>query len=138
MSCIVCKKRIEALPEPEGELNPDYIPPPNMDEYVNETNWNDGVVDFVVPGYGSNHDMSQFRIAICDECLTRETEAGVIHNLGECFPTQQNIDAWSQRLKKIRDFQTRLKAYEGREELWFPDDLYYLMKDALEYIEQRG
>jgi len=144
MNCCICKKVIEALPESEGELNPDYVEPPGLDELVNKTNWNGGTVDFIIPGYGSNHDLTKFRIAMCDDCLTRETEAGVIDNLGEIqigmpyreWFEQRRLE--KRRVAKILDFQNRLKAYEGREELWYPDDLYYLMKDALEYIEQRG
>lgn len=31
--------------------------------------WNGGIVDKVTAGYGSDHDMNQFIIAICDECI---------------------------------------------------------------------
>jgi len=87
MNCIVCRKEIFPLPDMGGELNPDYVEPPNMDEYVNNTNWNDATVDFIYPGYGSSHDTDKMRIAVCDECVTNRLADGTIQNCGNyLFP----------------------------------------------------
>jgi hypothetical protein len=40
--------------------------------------WKDGVVDSITAGFGSNHDMDEFIIAICDDCLEKKLMTGSI------------------------------------------------------------
>lgn len=85
MNCIVCKKDILPLYEPEGEPNPDYVPRKGMDELVNSTMWNDATVDFLHPGYGSCHDFEKIRIAVCDSCITQAIADGTAQQCGSYF-----------------------------------------------------
>ncbi len=42
---------------------------------LEEEGWhNHGTVDTLNPGYGSRHDLTQIKIAICDDCLDANSD----------------------------------------------------------------
>jgi hypothetical protein len=40
--------------------------------------WNGGIVQVINAGYGSGHDTDQYIIAICDDCISKESEDGTL------------------------------------------------------------
>lgn len=46
-------------------INPETIEPLKQQKGM----WSNGLVELVQPGYGSIHDLEQFFIAICDDCI---------------------------------------------------------------------
>lgn len=45
---------------------------------ANSKMWNGGIVQIIDAGYGSNHDTDRYVIAICDECITKKEQEGVL------------------------------------------------------------
>lgn len=68
MKCIICEKKIKRLHKGEE--------PPELGM------WGNGGVHEFIPGYGSKHDMSRFIIGICDDCLDKLIEKGIIKDEG--------------------------------------------------------
>ena len=42
-----------------------------------------GVVEDMIPGYGSSHDLREIRVGICDKCLSNAVENKTIEILKE-------------------------------------------------------
>lgn len=61
-TCAICKT---------AEINPafDNIEINNID--LNNNCWNNGTIDKISFGFGSVHDMDEYYIAICDDCLEK-------------------------------------------------------------------
>lgn len=66
MKCLCCSKDIQEL-YPETT---DTLPEKNM--------WDDATVDLIYPSYGSKHDLSVLRIALCDNCIDIKLKDGTI------------------------------------------------------------
>jgi len=60
--CIICGKELT-------EILPSETPQP-----LNNSMWNDGIVDIISIGYGSKFDGDQYIIAICDDCIESKLE----------------------------------------------------------------
>ena len=70
-TCCVCKTKVI---EP---INSETLNPLKQEQGM----WSDGVVEKITFGYGSNHDMSSYYIAVCDSCLGDLEEKGLATNL---------------------------------------------------------
>jgi len=95
MYCICCKKD-NVIPLQHGEemSEEDYIWSVEKEELTKEGQeyfgkkvrmdnvdsrmWDGGIVQIINAGYGSGHDTDQYVIAICDDCIDRETEEGTL------------------------------------------------------------
>jgi hypothetical protein len=54
--------------------------------------WSDGLVANVSGGYGSTHDGSMWVIAICDKCLTKKHDSGIIAYTGDYMSNDVKFD----------------------------------------------
>ena len=128
MMCICCDKRITLLDwkgkeEKEKDEEKIVFEKRKRQVYDKETSefdkevildassemWNSGVVGKIEAGYGSRHDMDQFMIAICDDCLEKKKLQGVVAYIGgyQMMPGDTEYDknriAW-RRYNRIDDF----------------------------------
>ena len=80
--CICCKQnKIERLGPGGGH--------PLKQE---ELGWNNGTVEKVNFGWGSNRDMESFYVAICDSCITKLEKEGMAINLDGVKNKLREID----------------------------------------------
>lgn len=68
IKCICCGKDIHLL-------NPDWESDSTVQDPTT-ANWNDGIIQSVVAGYGSCLDGNVYLIGICDNCLENKTRDG--------------------------------------------------------------
>ena len=61
VNCIVCGKEIVV-----GDYSEEYEKVPNAN-----MNFDGGVVDTMVAGYGSRHDCDVFAVGVCDDCIDK-------------------------------------------------------------------
>lgn len=122
MMCICCDKKISLLyPEHlDGKSEEDivfnkqkrqlYGKKGRFDEEIEldagSQMWNGGVVHSITAGYGSNHDMDEFIIAICDECLEKKLMTGNValisnHGINDEYYNNKRT-AW-RRYNKLDD-----------------------------------
>ena len=65
MKCIVCDKEFDRCFSNQ--------------EFPEETSaWSKGIVDCMVGGFGSRYDMCELIVGICDECLEKKIQEGII------------------------------------------------------------
>lgn len=113
MYCICCKKN-NVIPEnyrsgfSETEEDSLYIKKErdstdrNYTLNINNEMIDNGIIQVIDAGYGSNHDGDQFIIAICDDCINENKENGTLlyydnyMHSGEGF-----VEEEKERSKKI-------------------------------------
>ena len=95
MYCICCKEnKIKPLPHNDVKVseeeylwsvvkNKKITGEPGSTETTNNRMWNGGIVHIIEAGYGSGHDGDQYIIAICDDCITKESEDGTLLYFGD-------------------------------------------------------
>jgi hypothetical protein len=76
-TCSVCKTN-EVTPSEDFPIDPNNL---------HKGNWENGDLTLLSPGYGSSHDMSQYYMAVCDECLSTLREEGIITNTNSISTT---------------------------------------------------
>lgn len=65
MKCLICGKDLKTTWEDET------IPP-------QIASWNGAGVHIFVPGYGSQFDMTEFLLGICDTCIQEKLDQGLL------------------------------------------------------------
>lgn len=91
MKCICCEKNIIKPGYPDSDMSEeDYIwsirrygKDNERIEKAENRSWRDGLVANVSAGYGSKYDGSMYVIAICDNCIEKKHNSGVIAFIGD-------------------------------------------------------
>lgn len=73
---------------------------------ANNRMWDGGIVQILDAGYGSGHDTDRYVMAICDECVTKKQEDGLLFYFGnymspEAKWTKEEVE--KSRIKYRRD-----------------------------------
>lgn len=130
MYCICCKEdKIKPMPHSDEKISEeeyiwlvekrkletqdekDYF---KSDFHITNTNnrmWNGGIVHIVDAGYGSGHDTDQFVIAICDDCITKESQDGTLLYHGNYFHPES--DWTKEEIEKSKQIYRRRKNLDG-------------------------
>ena len=96
MKCIVCEKEVEKLNKDDAhDENGCPIDMHGRIVLPEEDNWDDGCVNTFQCGYGSQHDLREYLVCICDDCLTSKLEKGVIE-LSKRKPLEER---WNDRFE---------------------------------------
>ena len=66
-NCICCGKKI-----------PNISKAIKIDEDVSRSMWNNGSVDKIITGYGSRFDGDVYFFGICDDCIEKKKDEGII------------------------------------------------------------
>lgn len=85
MECILCRVKIK----PCGHHDPKWKP--------EEAMWDGAIVDTFLANYGSKHDGDQFRLALCDKCVSKKLRDGVIVWLGNHLTGDMPEQAGSEK-----------------------------------------
>lgn len=114
MYCICCKKdNIKPLQHGKEMSEEDYIwsvEKPRGGEFETNTNnrmWDGGIVQIINAGYGSNHDADKYVIAICDDCVTSNTEDGTLLHYGNYM--SPNSEYTKEDIEKSKQIYRRRK-----------------------------
>lgn len=117
MYCICCKKdNITPLQHGEEMSEEDYIwsvekrGKSKESHTINANNrmWDGGIVHIIDAGYSSNHDTDKYVIAICDDCITSNTEEGTLLHYGNYMSpdsphTKEDIDKSKQIYRRRKN-----------------------------------
>lgn len=97
MKCICCERNV-VKPTFSGSLRDGENQILNEEDYIWKTThhgenrtmekaenrmWDDGIVSNIAAGYGSKHDGSMYVISICDECIDKKQNDGIIAFVGD-------------------------------------------------------
>ena len=74
MTCICCKSNVVSPLEGYGSINP-----LNLEKGI----WNNGAVEKISYGFGSKKDLETYFIAICDDCIEKLHQEGIVINYRE-------------------------------------------------------
>lgn len=66
-ACICCKENVIMAISNNYDI-----------EKLEQGSWDGGTVLMISPGYGSNHDLSAYYGAICDDCIEKFEKSGII------------------------------------------------------------
>lgn len=93
MMCICCSKKISPLFN-EGKSEEKIVfgkeekQTKEGDAFTLDASsemWKNGVIGLISAGYGSSHDMDEFVISICDDCITLKKSTGHLAYLGNLY-----------------------------------------------------
>ncbi len=75
---------------------------------TNNRMWSGGIVHIIDAGYGSSHDTDKFVIAICDDCITKESQDGTLLYHGNYMSsdsdwTQKEVDKSKQAYRRRKN-----------------------------------
>ena len=97
INCICCGKEIKALDNTKGIMIKKLGPESFM--------WENGVVEKITAGYGSNNDGDVFYLGICDECINQNYQNGRLIYSGDCITFKPKFT--EKELKKFSELKRR-------------------------------
>ncbi len=99
MYCICCKKNI-VFPALDSENEIDILWSKESIYDIHTRTIENGIIRIIPATYGSNHDGSQFIIAICDDCISKNIDEGILLFCGNYLVPSAGIED-IEKSKKI-------------------------------------
>jgi len=107
MKCIICDKEFDRC----------FSDP----EFPEETSaWSEAVVDCIIGGYGSRHDMCELIVGICDDCLDKKIQEGTIIVRNTLDQKLEELSARRRGLQPDVETTDTNEAYCSNEIYWPP------------------
>jgi hypothetical protein len=80
--CICCDKEISLLMPETKSTHP---------LKQEQSMWENGIVNKISGGYGSDYDLCEFYFGICDECITSKIKSGHLEDLRDIKKDLRNM-----------------------------------------------